>query len=140
MSNRWKTDLGEFGALVNIASSRSGTRTDAFQVEPYYPRTDAVVGQDPNTTLWIPKGSQWRTLEFDRKRQGLYGALQWKKDDVDSSLTYFRSKYRMQSDERAIFAQSDPYKLQVANGDTDVIEHCSHDDCTILSTIRAAAL
>ena len=77
VSNRWKTDLGEFGALVNIASSRSGTRTDAFQVEPYYPRTDAVVGQDPNTTLWIPKGSQWRTLEFDRKRQGLYGALQW---------------------------------------------------------------
>ncbi|TXD80083.1 TonB-dependent receptor, partial [Mitsuaria sp. TWR114] len=117
VSNRWKTDLGEFGALVNIASSRSGTRTDAFQVEPYYPRTDAVVGQDPNTTLWIPKGSQWRTLEFDRKRQGLYGALQWKKDDVDSSLTYFRSKYRMQWDERAIFAQSDPYKLQVANGE-----------------------
>ncbi len=117
VSNRWKTDLGDFGALINIASSRSGTRTDAFQVEPYYPRTDAVAGQTAGTTLWIPKGSQWRTLEFDRKRDGLYGALQWKKDDVDSSVTYFRSKYRMQWDESAIFAQSDPYKLQVANGE-----------------------
>lgn len=95
VSNRWKTDLGEFGALINIASSRSGTRTDAFQVEPYYPRSDAVDGQPAGTTLWVPKGSQWRTLEFDRKRDGLYGALQWKKDDVDTNLTYFRSKYRM---------------------------------------------
>ncbi|WP_431103669.1 TonB-dependent receptor [Roseateles noduli] len=117
VSNRWKTDLGEFGALINIASSRSGTRTDAFQVEPYYPRSDAVDGQPAGTTLWVPKGSQWRTLEFDRKRDGLYGALQWKKDDVDTNLTYFRSKYRMQWDERALFAQSDPYKLKVSNGE-----------------------
>ncbi|MDH0867214.1 TonB-dependent receptor [Mitsuaria sp. GD03876] len=116
VSDRWKTDLGEFGALLNIASSRSGTRTDAFQVEPYYPRTDAVAGQAAGTTLWVPKGSQWRTLEFDRKREGLYGALQWKKDDVDSNLTYFRSKYRMQWDERALFAQTDPYKLRVSDG------------------------
>jgi iron complex outermembrane receptor protein len=53
------------------------TRTDAFQVEPYYPRTDARAGK----TVWVPKGSQWRTLEFNRKREGHYGALQWKKDD-----------------------------------------------------------
>jgi TonB-dependent receptor len=39
-SNRWKTPIGEFGVLVDLAYSESATRTDAFQVEPYYPRTD----------------------------------------------------------------------------------------------------
>jgi iron complex outermembrane recepter protein len=116
ISNRWDTDLGQFGVLLHLADSESATRSDFFQVEPYYPRNDAVVGQDPNTTLWVPKGTQWRTLEFDRKRQGAYGALQWKKDSLESSLTYFQSKYRMQWDEQAIFAQSDPYKIRVTNG------------------------
>ncbi|MDR7299791.1 TonB-dependent receptor [Pelomonas aquatica] len=114
--NSWNTDLGRIGLLLNVASSKSATRSDFFQIEPYYPRTDAVVGQDPNTYLWVPKGAQWRTLEFERKRDGLYGAVQWKKDDIDSSLTYFRSKYRMQWDEQAIFAQTEPYKIRVTNG------------------------
>ncbi len=116
VSNRWNTDLGQFGAMLHLANSRSGTRTDAFQVEPYYPLANAEAGQAPGTYRWVPKGSAWRTLEFDRKREGLYGALQWKYDSVDSSLTYFKSKYRMQWDERAIFAQSEPYKLRVSDG------------------------
>jgi iron complex outermembrane recepter protein len=115
-SNRWDTDAGRFGALIDFAHSDSATRSDFFQVEPYYPRTDAVVGQPAGTTLWVPKGAQWRTLEFDRKREGLYGALQWKKNDIDSSLTFFQSKYRMKWDEQAIFAQSDPYGIRVSNG------------------------
>jgi TonB-dependent receptor len=112
-SDRWKTGLGEFGALVDLASSESGTRTDAFQVEPYYPRTDIVNGQ----TVWVPKGAQWRTLEFDRKREGLYGAFQWRLNDkLESSLSYFKSRYNQQSDEQAIFAASNGYNIQVANG------------------------
>ncbi|WP_284614987.1 TonB-dependent receptor [Aquabacterium humicola] len=118
-SNRWDTAAGRFGALLHVASSESATRSDFFQVEPYYPRNDAVAGQDPATTLWVPKGAQWRTLEFDRKREGLYGALQWKTNDIDTSLTYFQSKYRMQWDERAIFAQSDPYRIRVTGGQFD---------------------
>ncbi|WP_312184325.1 TonB-dependent receptor plug domain-containing protein, partial [Massilia timonae] len=47
-SNRWQTGIGEIGALVNFASSRSETRTDAFQVEPYYP----VTGAEPGRTVW----------------------------------------------------------------------------------------
>jgi iron complex outermembrane receptor protein len=118
-SNRWLTDAGHFGVLIDLASSESKTRSDFFQVEPYYPRTDAVDGQAPGTTLWVPKGAQWRTLEFQRKREGAYGALQWKKNDWDSSLTYFQSKYRMQWDEQAIFAQTSPYDIKVTNGQFD---------------------
>ena len=68
----------------------------------------------------MPKGSQWRTLEFDRKRDGTYAAVQWKKDNMESSLTYFQSKYKMQWDENAIFAQiGSPHNISVANGQWD---------------------
>jgi TonB-dependent receptor len=114
-SDRWKTGFGEIGAMVDLAYSESGTRTDAFQVEPYYPRPDIVAGK----TVWVPKGSQWRTLEFDRKREGAYGALQWKKDNsLSSYLTFFKSRYKMHWDEQAIFAQSSPYNIQVSKDAT----------------------
>ncbi len=116
LSNRWKTPFGEFGALFDIAQSESGTRTDAFQVEPYYPRTDV----EPGKTVFIPKGAQWRTLEFDRKRKGTYGAFQWKPSkDLNTSLTYFKSNYRMQWDEQAIFAASSPYAIKVQDATYD---------------------
>ncbi len=115
MSNRWKTGFGEIGALVDLAHSESATRTDAFQVEPYYPRTDV----EPGRTVWVPKGAAWRTLNFDRTRQGAYAALQWKANaDLRSHITYFKSKYEMQWDEQAIFAQSNPYNIRVAPGAT----------------------
>jgi TonB-dependent receptor len=109
VSDRWTTPVGEVGALLDLAYSESGTRTDAFQVEPYYPLKDAS-----GKTVYVPKGAQWRTLEFNRKREGAYGALQWKKDEWSSSLTYFKSKYEMQWDEQAIFAQSSPYNIKVS--------------------------
>ncbi|MBL8277426.1 MAG: TonB-dependent receptor [Pelomonas sp.] len=109
VSNRWKTDLGEFGALLSLARSKSSTRTDLWQVEPYY-KVDG--------THWVPKGAQWRDSNFDRTREGTYGALQWKNNDVSSSLTYFESKYRMQWDENALFAQSNPWNLVIGSGAT----------------------
>ena len=111
LSDRWSTGAGEFGALLDLAYSESGTRTDAFQVEPYYPRNNIVAGK----TVWVPKGAQWRTLEFNRKRFGAYGALQWRpNEDVLTSLTFFNSHYKMKWDEQAIFAGSSPYNIKVS--------------------------
>ena len=111
LSNRWKTDLGEFGALVDLAYSESANRTDAFQIEPYYPRDDVVAGK----RVWVPKGAQYRTLEFERKREGTYGALQWKRDqNLSASLTYFKSKYKMKWDENAIFSQAGAYDMKAS--------------------------
>jgi len=111
VSNRWKTPIGEIGALVDLAYSESATRTDAIQVEPYYQRV--LDGK----TVWVPKGAQWRSLNFDRTREGAYGALQWKPNSqLTTSLTVFKSKYKMQWDEQAIFAASDPYNIAVTNG------------------------
>jgi TonB-dependent receptor len=113
VSDRWKTPIGEVGALLDLAYSESATRTDAFQVEPYYPLKDAN-----GNSVYVPKGAQWRTLEFNRKREGAYGALQWKKDEWSSGLTYFKSKYEMKWDEQAIFAQSSPYNIRVSPDST----------------------
>ncbi|NHZ82124.1 TonB-dependent receptor [Massilia sp. CCM 8695] len=110
-SNRWKTGIGEIGALVDLAYSESATRTDALQVDPYFARTDVVDGK----TVWVPKGASWRTLNFDRKREGAYGALQWRPErDLTTSLTFFKSRYKMEWDEQAIFAASNPYNIKVS--------------------------
>ncbi|MDR7273182.1 TonB-dependent receptor [Pelomonas saccharophila] len=109
ISNRWRTDLGEFGALLSLARSKTTTRTDLWQAEPYY---------NIDGTHWVPKGAQWRDSNFDRTRDGSYGALQWRKDNISSSLTYFESKYRMHWDENALFAQSTPSNLKISSGAT----------------------
>ncbi|RZL39119.1 MAG: TonB-dependent receptor, partial [Rubrivivax sp.] len=106
VSNRWKTDIGDVGMLMSVAHSESTTRTDLWQVEPYY-KVDG--------THWAPKGAQWRDSNFERNRDGLYAAVQWRKDDVSSSLTYFQSKYRMQWDENALFAQTNPWNLVIGS-------------------------
>lgn len=108
-ANRWKTDAGEFGALLSLAHSVSNTRTDKWQVEPYY-KIDG--------THWVPKGAQWRDSYFDRTRDGLYGALQYRNDAIETSLTYFESKYKMHWDENALFAQTNPWNLVIGNGAT----------------------
>ncbi|MBW8848448.1 MAG: TonB-dependent receptor [Burkholderiales bacterium] len=109
VANRWNTDLGEFGALLSLARSKTTTRTDLWQVEPYY---------NIDGTHWAPKGAQWRDSNFDRTREGTYGALQWKKANVSSSLTYFESKYRMHWDENALFAQSSPSNMKISSDAT----------------------
>ena len=114
VSDRWSTSHGDFGALLDLAYSESSTRTDAFQVEPYYNRTDIVPGE----TVWVPKGAEWRTLNFDRKRFGAYGALEWRPNDsMLHTLTFFNSHYKMQWDENAIFSAAGGLQnIQVANG------------------------
>lgn len=112
-SNRWETPIGEIGVLADVAFSRSATRTDGVQVEPYYPRTDLVAGK----TVYIPKGIDWRQLDFTRQRFGAYGAVQWKPaDNLDISATFFQSRYKFHWDEHAIFAQTNPYNIVPAAG------------------------
>ncbi|GGY60788.1 TonB-dependent receptor [Pseudoduganella albidiflava] len=109
VSHRWKTGLGEFGALIDVASSNSKVRTDGFQVDAYFPRDDVK----PGSRVWVPKAAQWRTMTYDRERDGIYGALQWKlNNELKSSLTYFKSKYKIHWDENAVFASAEPYRVK----------------------------
>jgi iron complex outermembrane receptor protein len=110
-SERWKTRFGEIGVLADLAHAEQDGRNDTFQVEPYYPRTDV----QPGAIVWVPKGSQWSVSDSRSRRDGVYGALQWQKDDtLHSSLTFFKSRHRSGSSERTGASSASPYNIQVA--------------------------
>ncbi|GGY70587.1 TonB-dependent receptor [Pseudoduganella albidiflava] len=114
LSNRWKTGLGEFGALVDLAHSKSNTRTDNFVIDPLYPHDEI----EPGRTVWVPKAAMWRSMEYQRERKGKYAAFQWRPNrQLSTSLTYFRSDYEMTWSEAAMLMQhTTPFDIKVANG------------------------
>jgi iron complex outermembrane recepter protein len=118
LSDTWDTDLGKFGVLVDLAHSRIATHSDGLTVSPYFPRTDAVSGDTSGQQRWVTEGGSWTSNDFDRTRDGDYVALQWRKNSLSSSVTYFRSKYEMKSAEHAFFLYTDPSKLTLDPGAT----------------------
>jgi iron complex outermembrane receptor protein len=121
MSDRWHTGIGDVGALVDIAYSKARDRTDGVELWPFFPRTasqgKASAWVPAGQTLWVPDGSSWRSLRYQRTRKGAYVALQWRPtDNLETSLTYFGSFYRFHWDENAVFAAYSPYNIQPAPG------------------------
>jgi iron complex outermembrane recepter protein len=110
-SNRWNTAFGQFGLLIDLAHSKSKTRSDGLQIGAYYPRTDVV----PGKTVYLPAGLSYGTNEFNRNRNGDYLALQWKNANIQTALTYFDSRYKMQWSDQSINGQVYPYNLKVSN-------------------------
>jgi TonB-dependent receptor len=117
-SDRWETPWGQVGALIDLAHSRIDTRSDGMSVGTYIPRTDAVQGDTSGKLRWVPPGGGWSSNNFRRDRDGLYGALQWKKDALASSLTYFKSKYKMSTTENAFFQTANPATITLDPGAT----------------------
>jgi TonB-dependent receptor len=118
-SNRWKTSGGgEFGALFDLAYSGLATRSDGIQQEPYIRRTDAAaLAGSGFSEVYVPDGADWRTLDFNRKRIGLYGALQWRpNDDLEFYTQALRSDYRMTWQEHAAFFNDSPGTVIPAAG------------------------
>lgn len=113
-SNSWDTSAGKFGLLVDITHSELATRTDGMFVRPFFKNDNNDLNNDgANEELWLPRGADWRTLEYERERDGAYIALQWKpSDEVELYATAFQSKYDELWNEDAIFVSNDP--LQVA--------------------------
>jgi iron complex outermembrane receptor protein len=99
-SNRWETDAGEFGFLIDLSTSDLSSRADNLYQRAYMPRTDVVAGK----TVYVPKGADWRRNDFHRTRNGEYVAFQWAPtDEVEVYLTGFRSKHDSQWDENGFF-------------------------------------
>jgi TonB-dependent receptor len=76
-SDRWQTPIGEFGALIDLSDSKFESHTDTISIDPFVARTDLV----PGSTVFVPGGYGFRALDFNRERQGIAGALQWKPND-----------------------------------------------------------
>lgn len=109
-SKRWDTGSGQFGALIDLSFNRTNTLNDTVQMDAYYPRTDIVEGQ----TVWAPKSASWRRNTGETNRAGIYGALQWKNEKVESALTYFHSGYKELGEEYALYTGvENPYKSKL---------------------------
>ncbi|KAF1721864.1 TonB-dependent receptor [Pseudoxanthomonas wuyuanensis] len=109
-SNTWDTGAGKVGLLVDITHSELATRTDGMFVRPFFNNSNTDLnGDGTNENLWLPRGADWRTLEYERERQGAYVALQWRpSDDVELYATAFQSRYDELWNEDAIFVSNDP--------------------------------
>jgi len=115
-SNKWDTDAGEFGFLIDIAYSEIATRTDGIFNRASFARTNLEEGR----TLWIPRGADWRTMEFERERMGSYLALQWRPDDESEFyFTAFRSAYDMQWNEDAAFVNNNQWDIVPVDAEYD---------------------
>jgi TonB-dependent receptor len=99
-SKRWDTPSGQWGALLDLSFNQTNTHNDTVQMDAYYPRTDIVAGQ----TVWVPRSGSWRSNTGQTDRAGIYGALQWKKNGIESALTYFHSGYKEKSEEYALYS------------------------------------
>lgn len=114
-TTQWEAESGRWGVLVDLAYNRSTYVNQALQVGAYFPHND-VDGQN-GRTVYVPESASWRTTTGDTERTGLYGALQWKKNDMQSAVTYFVSDSRQHETEAALFSSNeDPYKNRVTNG------------------------
>ncbi len=122
-SDRWQTGIGEIGFLANLSYSELATRSDGIQVEAYQRRNDEALLAGTNFDwVYIPGGVNWRTLDFERKREGAAFALQWRpNEDTEVYTQFLRSKYNMQWREHAMVFGD---QLQGADGawrDNDIL-------------------
>lgn len=82
-SDRWETDIGDVGVLLNGVFSDLKTRSDGTQVSSFQPRTDLAPG-----TVWVPEGASLRTQDYDRERIGYGGSVQWENPDRTMVATF----------------------------------------------------
>ncbi len=91
LTNRWETEIGEIGILVDVAKSRLTSVSNFFRIEPYFPTRLAGATED----VFIPAGYNYGDENFRRNRTGLYGAVQWApSDDIDLTGIFFQSRYK----------------------------------------------
>lgn len=97
-SDRWDTPLGEFGLLLSGVHSELDSRAEGLQSLNY--RLSTVDGED----RWTPSGLAFRTQEFDRRRDGIAAAGQWRSNDrrMVATLQYLRSDSQQAWVENAI--------------------------------------
>ena len=97
-SDRWETSIGEFGLLVSGVHSELDSRAEGLQSLNY--RLSTVDGEN----YWTPSGLAFRVQEFNRQRDGIAAAGQWRSNDrtMVATLQYLRSDSQQAWTENAI--------------------------------------
>ena len=143
-SDRWNSDAGEFGALVNYVDSRLNSRADGTQASNFGCRSNLTSGGNPITSpnvscppnpdpgqavapgIFFPRGAAFRTQHFARERKGEGGALQWKSpnDSLLATVQFLRSDSTEAWTEHAIEIATDNV---TSNGDSYPIPGTTFD-------------
>ncbi|MCX8476309.1 MAG: TonB-dependent receptor [Sphingomonas sp.] len=89
IAGRWSTPIGDIGILADVAYSQFSSSSQFFRMEPYFRTT---VG---GASYFIPGGFDYGEERFQRKRSGIYGAVQWAPSDaLTLTGTFFQSRYK----------------------------------------------
>ncbi|NNU15470.1 TonB-dependent receptor [Parvularcula sp. ZS-1/3] len=100
LGNRWSTDAGDWGLLGMFSTSELNSKINGFQ----YGQVVPVAHPDPNnmSTIGLPGGFQARDVDFERERDSIYVAGQWRSPDSTRELTvkYIRAENDTASSER----------------------------------------
>lgn len=111
LTDRWSTDIGDIGILVDVAKSRLTSESNFFRMEPYF--HTKLLGQTAD--YFIPGGYDFGEEGFKRDRTGIYAAVQWApNDDLKFTQTFFQSKYKNTSTSWGDFVALSP-------GDTNAL-------------------
>lgn len=119
-SNRWQTELGEFGLMINGAYSDIATTSQGIQYgrigifcdNQALGEHDTCNGNQFGNTAadsahnfaYIPVSSTMRDTNFDRNRKGISAAAQWESPDKSllATLQYNTSSYENEWHEHSV--------------------------------------
>ena len=89
ISNRFDSDMGEFGVLLDLAYSKIESFDSNYIIPPYY----ATVYNGER--VYAPGGIRQTQDEFERTRRGYYAALQWRPTE---NLEFYYTSFISQKD------------------------------------------
>lgn len=110
-ADRWDTELGEFGLMLNGAHSQVLTNSQGIQFGRYAAVVDTATFGGTGAATWdnpakkyLPGSASIRDNTYDRVRDGVAVAAQWQNHDHSmlATLQYNQSKKREQWEERVI--------------------------------------
>ena len=114
-SDRWETDIGEFGFLISGSTSEFTARGDGINLTNFYERS-ATQTEYPTLgstelpgyagqQLYMPTGAWVQTADSSRDRTGFDAALQWQNNDetIKATAEFIRSDSEESWRERVLF-------------------------------------
>nr|GGH91926.1 TonB-dependent receptor [Aquisalinus luteolus] len=84
LSNRWDTGIGEIGVLVDLAYSKIASHDSNIIIPPFY------ATEFEGERVYVPGGVRYTQDQFERTRNGYYGAIQWRPTD---NLEFFHTTF-----------------------------------------------
>lgn len=112
-SNRWDTDAGEFGLLVDVAYQKHSFRQDVISTERFY-KVKQDLPDYEGQTLYVPHGGGVGETLGQRRRLGTSVAFQWRPNaDVELYLQGLRSDYQFQWNDYSYFPYTSDADIRI---------------------------